>query len=40
MFERKNEPSKCPQCENLNIVEANDAERQVFNQAKKQSAEN
>jgi DNA-directed RNA polymerase subunit RPC12/RpoP len=32
LFERKNEPSKCPSCENQCIVGANSSERQTFMQ--------
>ena len=30
LFERRNEPSKCPSCENLSVLEANDEERQIY----------
>jgi len=30
LFERKNEPSKCPSCENQCVMEANKNERQAF----------
>jgi DNA-directed RNA polymerase subunit RPC12/RpoP len=30
LFERKNEPSKCPSCENQCVMTANKAERQAF----------
>ena len=30
VFERKNEPSKCPSCENQYVVGANSNERQMF----------
>jgi DNA-directed RNA polymerase subunit RPC12/RpoP len=30
LFERKNEPSKCPNCENQCVMEANKNERQTF----------
>jgi len=30
LFERKNEPSKCPSCENQYVVGANRAEREAF----------
>jgi len=30
LFERKNEPSKCPCCENQCVVGANTVERQTF----------
>ena len=30
LFERKNEPSKCPSCENQCITEANKNEREAY----------
>ena len=30
LFERKNEPSKCPSCENQSVMEANKSQRQAF----------
>jgi len=30
VFERKNEPSKCPSCENQYVVGANSKQRQAF----------
>ena len=30
LFERKNEPSKCPSCENQCIVEARNSEQQKY----------
>jgi len=35
VFERKNEPSKCPYCENQNVIEADKAEQQEFKMIKK-----
>lgn len=32
LFERKNEPSKCPSCENQYVVGANSNEREAFRQ--------
>jgi|GEM_PF-1544752 len=33
LFERRNEPSKCPSCENQCIVAADGNEQQIFRQA-------
>jgi len=32
LFERKNEPSKCPSCENQYVVGASNEERQEYKQ--------
>jgi len=32
LFERKNEPSKCPSCENQCVVGANSNEREAYSQ--------
>ena len=32
LFERKNEPSKCPSCENQSVMDATENERMLFKQ--------
>jgi len=32
LFERRNEPSKCPSCENQYIVQASSSEQQKYNE--------
>ena len=39
LFERKNEPSKCPSCENQYVVEANSDELQSYKQMHKSAAD-
>jgi len=39
LFERKNEPSKCPSCENQSVLGANAAQRQMFKDLHDKSSE-